>query len=93
MRNWLKDLRLAKELTQENVANMAGVDVTTINKIELGERRPSPDTAKAIAQVLGFNWIKFYEENQKLHRGDSNKKHSSEKQYSEITAGEGNYPG
>ena len=93
MRNWLKDLRLAKELTQESVANMAGVDVTTINKIELGERRPSPDTAKAIAQVLGFNWTKFYEENQKLHRGDSNKKHSSEKQYSEITAGEGNYPG
>lgn len=68
MRNWLKDLRIAKELTQKNLANMVGVDVTTINKIELGERRPSPDTAKAIALVLGFNWTKFYEDNQENTR-------------------------
>lgn len=47
---------------------MVGVDVTTINKIELGERRPSPDTAKAIALVLGFNWTKFYEDNQENTR-------------------------
>ncbi len=64
MRNWLKDLRIAKDLTQQKVAKLAGVDVTTINKIELGGRRPSPDTAKAIAEVLGFEWTKFYDEEQ-----------------------------
>ncbi len=62
MRIWLKELRLAKDLTQEKIANLAGVDITTINKIELGERRPSPKTAKAIASVLEFDWTKFYED-------------------------------
>lgn len=61
MREWFKKLRLKADLTQSDVANMANVDVTTINKIELGERRPSVETAKAIAEVLNFDWTKFYE--------------------------------
>jgi len=36
---------------------MAGVDVTMVSKIELGERRPSVNLAKRIADVLGFDWL------------------------------------
>ena len=62
MRTWLKDIRAKKELTQQEVANAANVDVTMICKIELGERRPSVEVAKKIASVLGFNWTRFYED-------------------------------
>ncbi len=67
MRSWFKNLRITENLSQNNVAIMSGVDVTTINKIELGERRPSVEVAKKIAEVLnfkkyGFDWTKFYED-------------------------------
>ena len=66
MRTWLKDIRAKKELTQQEVANAANVDVTMISKIELGERRPSVEVAKKIASVLGFNWTRFYEDEDDL---------------------------
>ena len=62
LRTWLKDLRAQQNMTQQEVANAANVDVTMISKIELGERRPSVEVAKKIASVLGFNWTKFYED-------------------------------
>lgn len=62
MRFWLRDLRLNNQMSQKDVANLASVDVTTINKIELGERRPSPELAKKIAAVLGFDWTRFFED-------------------------------
>lgn len=62
MRTWLKDIRAKKELTQQEVANAANVDVTMISKIELGERRPSVEVAKKIASVLEFPWTRFYED-------------------------------
>lgn len=62
MRKWLKDLRAKKDLTQQEVANAANVDVTMISKIELGERRPSVEVAKKIAAVLGFKWTRFFED-------------------------------
>jgi len=66
LRTWLKDIRAKKELTQQEVANAANVDVTMISKIELGERRPSVEVAKKIASVLGFNWTRFYEDEDEL---------------------------
>ena len=64
MRTWLKDIRAKKELTQQEVANAANVDVTMICKIELGERRPSVEVAKKIAAVLGFDWTRFYDDDE-----------------------------
>lgn len=61
---WLRTLRENLGLTQEKLAETVGVERSLISKFETGSARPSPDTAKAIAQVLGFNWTKFYEENQ-----------------------------
>ena len=66
LRTWLKDIRAKKELTQQEVANAANVDVTMICKIELGERRPSVEVAKKIASVLEFPWIRFFEDEDDL---------------------------
>ena len=62
MRTWLKDIRAQQNMTQQEVANAANVDVTMISKIEVGERRPSVKVAKRIAAVLGFDWTRFYED-------------------------------
>lgn len=62
MRIWLKDIRAQQNMTQQEVAKAANVDVTMISKIELGERRPSVEVAKKIAAVLGFNWTRFFED-------------------------------
>jgi len=66
LRTWLKDIRAKKELTQQEVANAANVDVTMISKIELGVRRPSVEVAKKIASVLEFPWTRFYEDEDDL---------------------------
>ena len=61
MRNWLRNKRLDKQLTQAQLAEMVGADATMISKIEVGERRPSVELAKKIAEALGFDWTRFYE--------------------------------
>lgn len=62
MRIWLKDIRAQQNMTQQEVAKAANVDVTMISKIELGERQPSVKVAKKIASVLGFDWTLFYQD-------------------------------
>lgn len=66
MRIWLKDIRAQQNMTQQEVAKAANVDVTMISKIELGERRPSVEVAKKIAAVLGFEWTLFYQDEGEL---------------------------
>lgn len=61
MRTWLKDLRKNLHLTQSQLAEKIGVDVTLIGKIENGSRRPSVKTAMKIADTLGFEWTRFYD--------------------------------
>ncbi len=61
LRLWFKDLRLGKKLSQAELADLSDVDVTMVNKIELGERRPSPELAQKLGLILGINWTKFYE--------------------------------
>lgn len=60
----LKQMREKKLLTQQQLADMVGVDRTLISKIESGCATPSVSTAKRIATVLGFDWTKFFEEEQ-----------------------------
>ena len=66
MRIWLKDIRAQQNMTQQEVAKAANVDVTMISKIELGERQPSVKVAKKIASVLGFDWTLFYQDEDDL---------------------------
>lgn len=62
MRKWLIDMRDAAGLSQKTVAERVGVSQPSYCNIENGERRPSVETAKAIATVLGFDWTRFYDE-------------------------------
>lgn len=58
----LAEIRLQKGYTQANIAKMCGVDVTMISHIEHGRRRPSVNNAKKIADALGFDWKRFYDD-------------------------------
>jgi len=61
MRGWLKYKRICKGFSQEELAELVGIDNTSISKYEVGERNPSVDVAKKIADILEFSWVKFYE--------------------------------
>lgn len=57
----LKQKRIDKGMTQEQLAKKVGVVRTNISNIECGYTRPSVDTAKLIADVLEFDWTEFFE--------------------------------
>ena len=52
---WLRRLRKASDLTQDDLAEQIGYATATIRKIEAGERRPSRDIAERLAQTLIAN--------------------------------------
>ena len=51
---WLKQRRRSLDLTQEDLAERVGCSTVTIQKIELGERRPSKQVAQRLAECLGI---------------------------------------
>lgn len=56
----IKELRLNKELTQEQVAEKSGFSKDYISMIERGERNPS-DKAKAIlADIYGVTIVQIF---------------------------------
>ena len=62
LKEWLKKIREEKEKTQEEIAVVANLSRSHYTNIENGERRPSVETAKKIAEELGFDWTRFYED-------------------------------
>lgn len=60
-REWLINKRIEKKLSQKELAEKCDVSQVSIARIESGERRPSPELAKKIADVLNFSWTRFYE--------------------------------
>jgi transcriptional regulator with XRE-family HTH domain len=48
----VRHYRLAKELTQEDLAHLAGLHVTAISKIESGQRDPRFSTVGRVAKGL-----------------------------------------
>lgn len=64
MRDWLRELRHKRGLTQEEVAERAGIARTYYVQLETGSgcKSLSPDTAMRVAKVLGFEWPRFFEE-------------------------------
>ena len=59
MRDWLIALRAGR--SQSKVAKESGIAQSTYASIETGYRTPSVETAKKIADVLGFPWPQFFE--------------------------------
>lgn len=61
-RDWLIAIRKERGLSQKYVSEQIGLAQPSYCTIENGKTRPAVETAKAIAQVLGFDWTRFYEE-------------------------------
>lgn len=59
--HWLKEKRESHSMTQKNVATQVGLSRAAYTNIETGAKKPSVKLAKRIAEVLGFDWTKFYE--------------------------------
>ena len=68
MRKWLKEIRKKKGLSQYQVARQAKLSQSYYAGIETGERghKLPVQTAKKIAEVLDFDWTKFYEDDPKV---------------------------
>lgn len=72
MRDWLKEKRLKKGLTQEQLAKKVGIARTTYAMYEQDERDPSVGVAVKIGDTLKFNWTLFFEN--KVHEMRNDKK-------------------
>ena len=48
----LKEIRLARGMTQEQLADKVGIERTSITNYELGTREPSLDTLRKLAEAL-----------------------------------------
>lgn len=59
---WLHELRLDRGYSQRQLAIKTGIAQATLAKYETGDGQPTVKNAKKIADVLGFNWTRFYEE-------------------------------
>ena len=61
-RIWFKQTREDKGFTQEELAAKIGITRQHIGLIENGVVAPSVEVAKKLASVLGFNWTRFFED-------------------------------
>lgn len=57
---WLMELRERAGMTQADLAEATGLSRMTINTIESGRKPPSEQVAKKIAEVMNFDWLKFF---------------------------------
>jgi putative transcriptional regulator len=67
----LRKRRVEKGITQKDLAGKIKKHRSLIAKIESGKSLPSVETAKAIGEVLGFDWSLFYKDNEKKNRHPS----------------------
>lgn len=61
----LKEYRVGKNMTIREVGEVVGISESFYCMIENGERRPSVETAKKIAAVFGFDWTRFFPDEEK----------------------------
>lgn len=57
----LKEIRLAKNLKQSELAKQVGVNYRTISSYETGARDMPVSVAKKIGKVLNIDWWKLFE--------------------------------
>jgi len=51
----IKYLRKSKNITQERLAEIINMDITSLSKIETGRNYPQPDTIEKLAGALGID--------------------------------------
>lgn len=62
MRMWLVKKRNARKLSQKTMSSLAHISQQSLSSYESGLRTPSVQVAKRIAEILNFDWTKFFEE-------------------------------
>lgn len=60
--NRIKDLRIQKGLSQNALANLAGVSPTYIYQLERGEKSPTVEYLYYICSALGITLEEFFKE-------------------------------
>lgn len=63
MRDWLKELRNSRGMTQEEVAVLSGISRSHYTHVEQGNKTPSVEVSKRIARTLRFDWTIFFDHN------------------------------
>lgn len=58
----LKELRMNKGLTQDELASACNVQRTTISMIETGDNKPSVELAKKLGDIFEITWSDFFED-------------------------------
>lgn len=53
-------LRLKYGMKQSDLASKVGISFQAISHYEKGRRRPRPEVAKRLGQVLNIDWTEFY---------------------------------
>lgn len=56
----LSEKRKNRKLTQSDIAARIGISRTHYTNIEKGYRRPSPEIAQKLGEVLEIDWTVFY---------------------------------
>jgi transcriptional regulator with XRE-family HTH domain len=59
-RKWLENRRKDSKLTEAEICKRVGISITYYRYIEIGQRRPSPQVAQKIAEILDFDWTLFF---------------------------------
>lgn len=57
----IRQLRLARDLTQERLAGNADLTLATITRMELAQADPNWPTVRAVVEALGATWTEFGE--------------------------------
>ena len=60
MDNKLKDIRIKRNLSQDQLAKIAGVTRASISRYENGKRNISIETAKKIATAINVDWTSIF---------------------------------
>ena len=58
----LKEKRIEKNLTQQQLAKAIGSGQSSVSRFEAGILRPKPEVAQKLGKVLDFDWKELYEE-------------------------------
>ena len=53
----IKELRVSRELTQEQLSKLSGVPFATINRIEQGSANPTLNTLVKVLNVFGYELL------------------------------------
>lgn len=72
-RPWLIEKRKGAQMSQQQLAHLVGVSRNYLSELERG-KTPGVEVAKRIADVLTFDWTRFFDSEHREIQGD----HSTE---------------